>query len=126
MNKLSKIITLLLFASFTSFAQKAELQSAMNYVKWNDLEKAKTSIDNCTANESTMGMAKTWYWSGFIYQSIADSKDEKLASLKPGALEQALKSYQKALELDAKSNDYTQEIREKMGNIAYNYMHAVS
>ena len=124
MNKLSKIITLLLFASFGSFAQKAELQSAMNYVKWGDLEKAKSSIDNCVANESTMGMAKTWYWSGFIYQSIADSKDEKLAALKPGALEQALKSYQKALELDAKTNDYTQEIREKMGNIAYNYMDA--
>jgi tetratricopeptide (TPR) repeat protein len=124
MNKLSKIITLLLFASFSSFAQKAELQSAMNYVKWGDLEKAKTSIDNCVANESTMGMAKTWYWSGFIYQSIADSKDEKLAALKPGALAQALKSYQKALELDAKTNDYTQEIREKMGNIAYNYMDA--
>jgi tetratricopeptide (TPR) repeat protein len=122
MNKLSKIFALLIFVGFNSYAQKAELQSAMNYVKWNDLEKAKTSIDNCTANESTMGMAKTWYWSGFIYQAIADSKDEKLAALKPGALEQALKSYKKALELDAKSNDYTQEITDKMRNIAYNYM----
>ena len=122
MNKLSKIITLLIFVGFSSFAQKAELQSAMNYVKWNDLEKAKTSIDNCTANESTMSMAKTWYWSGFIYQAIADSKDEKLTALKPGALEQALKSYKKALELDAKSNDYMQDITEKMRNIAYNYM----
>ena len=123
MNKLSKIITLLIFVGFSSFAQKAELQSAMNYVKWNDLEKAKTSIDKCIDNESTMSMAKTWYWSGFIHQAIADSKDEKLASLKPGALEQALKSYQKALELD-KDNDYTREINEKMGNIAFNYMDA--
>jgi len=122
MNKLSKIITLLIFVGFSSFAQKAELQSAINYVNWNDLEKAKTSIDNCTANESTMSMAKTWYWSGFIYQAIADSKDEKLTALKPGALEQALKSYKKALELDAKSNDYKQDITEKMRNIAYNYM----
>jgi tetratricopeptide (TPR) repeat protein len=122
MKKLSKIFALLIFVGFNSFAQKAELQSAMNYVKWNDLEKAKTSIDNCTANESTMGMAKTWYWSGFIYQAIADSKDEKLAALKPGALEQALKSYKKALELDVKSNDYTQEVTDKMRNIAYNYM----
>jgi tetratricopeptide (TPR) repeat protein len=123
MNKLSKIITLLIFVGFSSFAQKAELQSAMNYVKWNDLEKAKTSIDKCIDNESTMSMAKTWYWSGFIHQAIADSKDEKLAALKPGALEQALKSYQKALELD-KDNDYTREINEKMGNIAFNYMDA--
>ena len=123
MNKLSKIITLLIFVGFSSFAQKAELQSAMNYVKWNDFEKAKTSIDKCVANESTMSMAKTWYWSGFIHQAIADSKDEKLASLKPGALEQALKSYQKALELD-KDNDYSREINEKMGNIAFNYMDA--
>jgi tetratricopeptide (TPR) repeat protein len=123
MNKLSKIIALLIFVGFSSFAQKAELQSAMNYVKWNDFEKAKTSIDKCIANESTMSMAKTWYWSGFIHQAIADSKDEKLASLKPGALEQALKSYQKALELD-KDNDYTREINEKMGNIAFNYMDA--
>jgi tetratricopeptide (TPR) repeat protein len=123
MNKLSKIITLFIFAGFSSFAQKAELQSAMNYVKWNDLEKAKTSIDKCVANESTMSMAKTWYWSGFIHQAIADSKDEKLAALKPGALEQALKSYQKALELD-KDNDYSREINEKMGNIAFNYMDA--
>jgi len=122
MNKLSKISTLLIFVGFSSFAQKAELQSAMNYIKWNDLEKAKTSIDKCVANESTMSMAKTWYWSGFIYQSIADSKDEKLTALKPGALEQALKSYKKALELDAKSNDYKQDITEKMRNIAYNYM----
>lgn len=123
MNKLSKIIALFIFIGFNSFAQKAELQSAMNYVKWNDFEKAKTSIDKCVANESTMNMAKTWYWSGFIHQAIADSKDEKLASLKPGALEQALKSYQKALELD-KDNDYTREINEKMGNIAFNYMDA--
>ena len=123
MNKLSKIITLLIFVGFSSFAQKAELQSAMNYVKWNDLEKAKTSIDKCIDNESTMSMAKTWYWSGFIHQAIADSKDEKLAALKPGALEQALKSYQKALELD-KDNDYSREINEKMGNIAFNYMDA--
>jgi tetratricopeptide (TPR) repeat protein len=123
MNKLSKITTLFIFVGFSSFAQKAELQSAMNYVKWNDFEKAKTSIDKCVANESTMGMAKTWYWSGFIHQAIADSKDEKLAALKPGALEQALKSYQKALELD-KDNDYTREINEKMGNIAFNYMDA--
>jgi tetratricopeptide (TPR) repeat protein len=123
MNKLSKITTLLIFVGFSSFAQKAELQSAMNYVKWNDFEKAKTSIDKCIANESTMSMAKTWYWSGFIHQAIADSKDEKLASLKPGALEQALKSYQKALELD-KDKDYTREINEKMGNIAFNYMDA--
>lgn len=122
MNKLSKIITLLIFVGFSSFAQKAELQSAINYVKWNDLEKAKASIDNCTSNESTIGMAKTWYWSGFIYQSINDSKDEKLALLKTGALNQAFKSYQKALELDAKTNDYTQEISEKMRNIAYSYM----
>jgi tetratricopeptide (TPR) repeat protein len=122
MNKFLKTISLFIFIGLSSYAQKAELQSAMNYVKWGDLEKAKTSIDNCMSNESTMGMAKTWYWSGFIYQSIADSKEEKLASLKPGALDQALKSYQKALELDAKSNDYTQEIKEKMGNIAFNFM----
>ena len=41
MKKLSKIFALLIFVGFNSFAQKAELQSAMNYVKWNDLEKAK-------------------------------------------------------------------------------------
>ncbi|MFM7016916.1 MAG: tetratricopeptide repeat protein [Bacteroidota bacterium] len=122
MNKLSKLSLLLILTSFTSFAQKAQLQSAMNYVKWGDLDKAKEAIDQCTTNESTIGMAKTWYWSGFIYQSIAESKEEKFANLKQGALDQALKSYKKTIELDATSNDYTDDIKSKIGSIAYNYM----
>ena len=122
MNKLSKIITLLLFVGFGSYAQKVELQSAINYVKWNDLEKAKTSIDKCIENETTKGLAKTWYYSGYIYQAIADSKDEKLASLKPGALDVSLKSYKKALELDIKNNDYGNEIKTNLKILASVYL----
>ena len=119
MNKLFSVITGLVLISSASFGQKAQLQSAMNYVKWGDLDKAKEAIDQCTTNESTMGMAKTWYWSGFIYQSLAESKEEKFASLKPGALEKALQSYKKTLELDVKSNEYEADIKTKLGSIAY-------
>jgi tetratricopeptide (TPR) repeat protein len=121
MKKLSKIFALLIFVGFNSYAQKAELQSAMNYYNWNDLEKAKTSIDNCTANESTMGMAKTWYWSGYIYQAILENKDPKYDSYRVDAKSKIVTSYQKALELDSKSKDYTNDIYTKL-NVLISYL----
>lgn len=111
MNKL--IILPLLLLSVVSVAQKAAVQTAYNYLRYDDLDKAKDAIDGAAANESTIGMAKTWYYRGSIYQALFESTKEKFAPLKPGSLAEAIKSYEKTLELDTK-NEFRDDVIKRL------------
>ncbi len=93
---------LLLTVSSVSMAQKSQVQTAYNYLRYDDLDKAKTAIDLAATNESSNTMAKTWYYRGLIYHAIYESKKPEFNALKPGSLPEAYKSYEKTLELDAK------------------------
>lgn len=108
---------LILFAVILSsqavYAQKAAVQTAFNYLKYGDLDKAKEAIDGASTNESTMNMSKTWYYRGSIYHAIYESKEEKFASLKPGSLEEARKAYEKTLELDPK-NEFGDDVKQRL------------
>ena len=113
----SLIILSFLLVSLGSKAQKAAVQTAFNYLRYDDLDKAKEAIDGAVVNETTMGYAKAWYYRGSIYQSIFESKKEKFAALKPGSLEEARKSYEKTLELDTKG-EFSEDVIKRLEVVA--------
>lgn len=103
--------------SLTASAQKAAVQTAYNYLRYDDLDKAKEAIDGAVVSESTMGMSKAWYYRALIYHALHESSKEKFAPLKPGALAEARKSYEKTMELDTK-NEYKDDIMKRMEILA--------
>lgn len=108
-----RIVTLLLAltTSFTSFAQKSKLQTAIQYAKYDEFDKAKQAIDECIAHVQTMNLAKTWFYRGVIYQNIYSN--EKFKSLSDNALMIALESYNKVEEIDPKSDHQEDILRNK-------------
>lgn len=84
-----------------AFGQKAKVQAAYNYLKYEELDKAKAEIDEAATNEGSMNMDKTWYYRGLIYEQIYNS--DKFKDLAPNALEIAYQSYKKALEINPTS-----------------------
>lgn len=117
------LVLFALLVSITASAQKAAVQTAYNYLRYDDLDKAKEAIDGAATNESTIGMAKTWYYRGSIYHALYESTKEKFAPLKPGSLAEARKSYEKALELDTK-NEFRDDIMKRMEIIASQSLNA--
>ncbi|MFM9056127.1 MAG: hypothetical protein ACKOQY_05485, partial [Bacteroidota bacterium] len=109
-------LTVVLLVSSQVFGQKSAIQTAYNWMRYEEFEKAKEAIDGAAANETTIGMAKTWYYRGSIYQGIYQSSNPKFDALKPGSLVEAAKSYQKALELDQKQ-ECGDQIKSRMENI---------
>ncbi|HOV10602.1 MAG TPA: hypothetical protein PLL90_02440, partial [Bacteroidales bacterium] len=104
MKKLVLVVIAVLISGIT-FSQ-TEVVSAYNYLKNGQLDKAKTYIDKACVNEKTKGLAKTWFYCGNIYLSIALTKEEKFKSLDSNAIQIAYDAYQKAIQLDPEiSND---------------------
>lgn len=119
MKKLLVLFAVIVYASVSAFAQKNKVQTAWNYYKYEELDKARTAIDEASTNEATIGMAKTWYYRGLIYQKMY--KHEKFGSLDPQCLTKALESYNKALEIEPKY-EFAEEInanRMIIGNNLY-------
>lgn len=110
-----KLLLLILMCAGSLNAQKAKVQTAWNYLKYDQLNKAKEAIDEAAANEQSMGMEKTWYYRGLIYQAM--HKHEKYGNLDPNSLQKAYDYYQKSLEINPKS-DYTEDINQRKTVIA--------
>jgi tetratricopeptide (TPR) repeat protein len=111
---MKKLIALLgVFISLHAYSQKSAIQTALNYLNYGELDKAKEAIDGAAVNETTINMSKTWYVRGKIYHAIHESTDAKYSGLKPGALQEALNSYQKTMELDAKK-EYKEEMMQRL------------
>ncbi|HNZ42487.1 MAG TPA: tetratricopeptide repeat protein [Bacteroidales bacterium] len=114
MKKLVLVVIAVLISGIT-FSQ-TEVVSAYNYLKNGQLDKAKTYIDKACVNEKTKGLAKTWFYCGNIYLSIALTKEEKYKSLDSNAVQIAYDAYQKAIQLDPEiSNDNLMPNSPKMG-----------
>lgn len=104
-------------ASLVSVAQPNQVVSAYNYHKYymergnklDDLMKAQESIDEAAVHEKTLASSKTWFYRGKIYHSLFESKEDALKDAKNRNLAEAVKSYEKALELD-KKKEYHKEI----------------
>ncbi len=101
-----------------SYAQRAQVQSAYSYLKYEQLDKAKESIDIAVTNENTMNYDKAWYYRGLIYQALY--KNEKFGNLSNDPLNEALRSYNKALELNPKF-EYADDITEKKKILAQQF-----
>lgn len=108
----------LLLLSHFSFAQKIELQNAYSYWKNGELESALKSINLCTSNEATKGLAKTWMYRGNIMLSIAEDPKESGLVFEP--LDESYKSYMKARELDTKK-EYKYDLQIFMQALAKAY-----
>jgi len=127
---MKKVILLasLAFFAVSAFAQKANIQSAINYLKDKDVANAKKMIDEATKNESTINNAKAWFLKGLIYQAIGTPTSEQMpfitflisstngeqaypimldaanqfASSTPDAMDQSFEAYKKSIELNSK------------------------
>lgn len=119
MKKLLILFVAMVLAVSGTFAQKTKVQTAWNYMNYDELDKARTNIDEAVLNESTMGMAKAWYYRGLIYQK--SYKHPKFANLDPDALKKAAESFNKAIELDTKSEYKEDALKQKqlLGNQFY-------
>lgn len=111
MKKLTFIIIYLLITSGI-YAQKTKVQTAWNYLKYDELDKAKEAIDDASKNEGSMNMDKTWYYRGMIYQNMY--KHAKYGNLVNNPLQEALASFNKSIELDPKS-DNIEDINKRIG-----------
>ena len=106
-----------------SQAQKANIQSVINYLKTNEIAEAKKLIDETVLSESTANNAKAWLLKAVIYQAIGTPKESMpqlifMLNEKPYALELAvantlqattpnankiaLEAYQKSFSIDPK------------------------
>lgn len=86
-------------------AQNKNVVSAYNYLKYGELDKAKTAIDAAAAHEQTSAMSKTWFYRGNVYFAIFASTEDKYKNLHPDALGEAYSSYLKAYDYDTKKID---------------------
>ncbi len=101
--------------SFALIAQSAKVNSAANYLRYGELDKAKEAIDAAATHEKTMNKAKTWVYRTKVYLALAASQDEKYADIRPNALHEALVSVEKAKELADSKTDKEELNRLHLG-----------
>ena len=100
----------LLVASTMVFAQKGKVTSAISYKDAGKLDKAwetiKETLDPANPkSEKTINWTGTWQARGEIIEAIILSKDENYKKLVENPVEEAYKSYMKAIELDEKGGN---------------------
>jgi len=101
------ILLTIVFATFTLFAQKGKVTSALSLKESGKLDKALETIEltvdpNNEKSEKTIPWPKTWEVRGEIYQAVFQTEDENFKKLDDDPLTKAFESYKKALELDEK------------------------
>ncbi len=102
------VFVLAVFMSTVAMGQNSKVSKALNYSKpeYNQLDKAKQAIEEAVKHEKTKNSPKAWRARGVVYQTIAQTKDEKFKNLSNNPLQEALKSYEKAIKLDVKKKEY--------------------
>ncbi|GAB4228970.1 MAG: hypothetical protein Tsb0034_00400 [Ekhidna sp.] len=126
------VLTILLAAiCFVGYAQKKpKINQALSALEEGNLAEAKTIIDQAIVHEKTKDDPKTWFYRGQIYAALDTANNEA------GALEESLKAFDKALELDPdqksiNSVDFNTGTvvnidSKKQGYYAYYYNQAIS
>ncbi len=74
--------------------KKPKINQALSAMEKGELAEAKSIIDAAIEHEKTKDDPKTWFYRGQIYASLDTANSE------PGAFDEALKAFDKALELD--------------------------
>jgi len=101
---------ILLAASTFVFAQKGKVQTAISFKEAGKLDKAwetiKETLDPANPkSEKTINWTGAWQARGEILEAIAISKDENYKKLVENPVDEAYKSYMKAIELDEKGGN---------------------
>jgi tetratricopeptide (TPR) repeat protein len=100
-----KKITFVLMAvmiSVAASAQKGKVTAAESFIAQGAFDKAKEAIETAIANPKSAVLAKTFYVKGKLCQAAFDSGNPKFTELYPDILNEALKNYGKAIEMDPK------------------------
>lgn len=102
MKKLSVLLALMLTIGFVT-AQKKDRTDAYMYNKNGEFAKAAVSIEKCINHEQFGGWKSddkllAYMYRGIIYLNINQSKDEKLKSKYPDALDTSMESFAKCME----------------------------
>lgn len=74
--------------------KKPKINKAMAAMEAGDLAEAKSIIDQASEYEKIKDEGKTWYYRGQIYAALDTAAKE------PGAMEESVRSFKKAIELD--------------------------
>lgn len=90
----------LILLTISAYSQPNKRVSAFNYLKYNELDKAKEAIDAALVHEKTMNDPKTWWYAGQIYHGI--HVDKKFKNLDNEAVNKAFDAYKKAMSLNFK------------------------
>ena len=88
--------------SFGAMAQKGKVTSAQSYIDQGLLDKAKESLDQALANESTVNWPNTYFVKGKLCQACFESTDAKVKEFYADPLQEAYTAYEKSMELDPK------------------------
>lgn len=86
----------------SAVAQNSNVVSAYMALEDKKYEEAVGYIEPAITNEGTMVKEKTWRYRGEIYNAILFSDDAALKAKFPDALDKAVASFRKAMELDTK------------------------
>jgi tetratricopeptide (TPR) repeat protein len=115
MKKILLVVILLSVNGFL-FAQKGKVSSALSYKESGKLDKAWEAIQETInpanpKSEKTINWPDTWEARGEILEAISKSKDENYKKLVENPLEEAYKSFMKAIELDPKGGSPALKIK---------------
>lgn len=102
-----------------SFAQKSNVRAAYNYLKYQEIHKAKKAIDEAIVNEQTKENDMAWYYRGMIYDAIY--KHPIFATLDSNALKVAYDSYMKSLAI-APAGEFSEDIKTNLKLLAIKFM----
>ncbi|MBK9758958.1 MAG: tetratricopeptide repeat protein [Flavobacteriales bacterium] len=92
-------------------AQNSNVTSAFMAMEDKKYEEAVGYIEPAILNEGTMVKEKTWRYRAQIYSRIVFGDDAALKGKFPDALDKAVASYQKAMELDTKGAEKEDNVR---------------
>lgn len=118
---MKKIVIALFLAPAIVFAQEKEIKPNVNKAesarKKGKFDEAKAIIDATVANQEYMSKdgkpsknaAKAWYVRGLIYAGIDTTKNQKFKSLDADPYKVAEESFNKAKEIDSKSESFIKD-----------------
>lgn len=107
-------------------AQNSKVVSAFNYLNYfnrdNDrgaLEKGMEAIDDAILHERTKDQGRTWYYRGLIYHTMYE--DPEYQEKYPHSLDEAARSYEKALTVDDRRFRNRDEAIQNLNTISMLY-----
>jgi hypothetical protein len=109
----STLTGILMVAATLVSAQNNQVQNASNYLRNDELDKAKAAADAASVHEATKSSAKLWMYRGQIYQKIYESKKDEVKKLDADAQEKAVESFITCLKLD-KDNIYKDQVKNNI------------